>query len=485
LKRRELLRLGAGLAASLSLGPPASRAPSGQSGVDVYDLHTHTQHARVRAILRPTTPEEVSAAIQNHPVICPAGRLHSSGGQQLLDGACLLDTRRLRRILACDAAAGHIDVEAGVTWPDLISWLRQHAPHWTIRQKQTVNRVTLGGSLSANAHGNTLGLAPLSGDILSLDIMDADGNLHRCSRGEPGWFSMAAGGYGMAGVITALRLALRAREKLRALAEFVPAHDAPEAFARLASDGARLATMALDTTPSRLLQHGVLRYALPHPAGHAEPLPSPAPDTWLDFVRLLHDDRARTWEAMCAAAVDSAGHTYHADDLMMSDTYLDGYHAHLGAGCDPIAEFMVPATQLPAFLEATAAVLREASTEVLLAEVRVVEADHDTVLTYAPQRMASLALMAHIDSTASGTAQLDQTWRAVLDAAIALGGTFHPAFGRFATPAQMRRCLPWEEFVRRKQRLDPRGRFRSAWYDAYGAQGGPHPAGQDPAAPSG
>ena len=62
------------------------------------------------------------ARAQGKPV-CIAGGRHAMGGQQFANGAVLLDTRPMRRILSLDAARGVVEVEAGIQWPELIEGL--------------------------------------------------------------------------------------------------------------------------------------------------------------------------------------------------------------------------------------------------------------------------------------------------------------------------------------------------------------------------
>lgn len=73
--------------------------------------------------------------------------------------------RRVRRVLAFDAAAGLIEVEAGIEWPESIDYLEgaptPNGQRWSIRQKQTrADRLSLGGCLAANIHGRGLRMRP-------------------------------------------------------------------------------------------------------------------------------------------------------------------------------------------------------------------------------------------------------------------------------------------------------------------------------------
>ena len=117
------------------------------------------------------------------PVAICGGR-HAMGGQQFASGGVLLDMTSFDAVRSLDRERGLVTVEAGARWPGLMQQLDalqagENAP-WVIRQKQTgVDEVSIGGSLSANAHGRGLRMPPMSGDCESLTLMDGDG-VPRC-----------------------------------------------------------------------------------------------------------------------------------------------------------------------------------------------------------------------------------------------------------------------------------------------------------------
>lgn len=409
----------------------------------VCDRHTGLQSARVAAIHRPHTVDDVVRIVRNSRRICTGGRLHSAGGQQFLDGAQFLDMTGMARILHIED--DFVDVEPGVQWPELVKALPLHR---TIRQKQTISTVTIGGTVSANAHGNALTLGPVAGDVLALDLVDAEGVVHTAVPGTD-WFRMAVGGYGLVGVITRIRLRLQPRVRMRVLVDLIAAEETARQFARRRAQGALYASCELDSTLTR----ATLVSWTPDPAP-ASPLPPPGPNAWLDVMKRLHRNPQDAHARMAAAWVAVGGRCYWLDDLLTSEGYVDGYHRAIGPGCDPIVECLVPFSRLPDLLD------RLRGLPILLASVRAVQADTLTALPYAPRDSAAVAVLLH---QAPGTSP---AFKAV-QRCIELGGAFHPAFGRYASREQFETCFPWAAFVRDKQRLDPRGLFTSGWYEAY------------------
>ena len=95
------------------------------------------------------------------------------GGQQFADGSVHLDTTALDSVLGMDPERGLLHIEAGADWPKIIAASHRMTSAsgvaWGIRQKQTgVDAVTLGGSISANAHGRGLLMQPIGDDIEDL-----------------------------------------------------------------------------------------------------------------------------------------------------------------------------------------------------------------------------------------------------------------------------------------------------------------------------
>ena len=91
--------------------------------------------------------------------VCVAGGRHAMGGQQFASGAVLLDTQSYRAVRHFDSERGLVEVESGIQWPELITWLVEHQVgaerQWGIHQKQTgADRLSIGGAVAANVHGS-------------------------------------------------------------------------------------------------------------------------------------------------------------------------------------------------------------------------------------------------------------------------------------------------------------------------------------------
>ena len=95
--------------------PYASGIPDRQLGTTVNDVHSQLNRTQVDAILRPERIEQLQAAMaqarERRKAIAVAGGRHAMGGQQFAQGALLVDTRSLNRVLGFDADRGIVTAE--------------------------------------------------------------------------------------------------------------------------------------------------------------------------------------------------------------------------------------------------------------------------------------------------------------------------------------------------------------------------------------
>lgn len=379
-------------------------------GEELNDIHSQLNPTRVLRVVRPANLDQLRALLKQDHTISVSGSRHAMGGQQFGANTVNLDMRAMNRVLGIDLDKKLIHVEAGIEWPELLAPL--NATPLGIFQKQTgADRLTLGGALSANVHGRGLKLKPIIDNVESFDIMTANGDLQTCSRqSNPELFRLAIGGYGLFGIITAVRLRLTPRVKVRRIVKLAETATIPEAFAERIRDGYLYGDFqfATDSNRASFLRRGV--FSCCQPGYHAE----------ID----------RRTQAKVKAT-------------------------------EMITEIYVRRSALPAFMEEARRAIRAHRANVVYGTVRLIEQDTESFLNWAKESYACVIFNLHITHDKPGIEAAARAFRSLID----LGENYYLTYHRWASREQVERCYPqFREFLKQKEIHDPAGTFQSEWY---------------------
>ncbi len=455
--------------------------------LSVNDVHSGLNPTRLRRLVTPQTIAELSeamacAAREKLPVaVC--GCRHAMGGQQFATDGCLIDTRSLRRVLSFDREAGLIRAEAGIQWPELIAYCLEaqaEAEHpWGIAQKQTgADTFTLGGSLSANAHGRGLARAPIIQDVEAFTLVKADGSVVHCSRTEQAdLFSLVIGGYGLFGIIAEVTLRLVPRCRVERIVEIVSSEEVMEKFQQRIDEGFLYGDFqfSIDEASEDFLQKGV--FSCYRPTDRPAPASPPREleeSNWMELLCLAYSDRAAAYRNYAAYYLSTNGQVYWSDTHQLS-AYLPDYAQRIqqfsGAAVSSsllITELYVPRTELAAFLGEAARELQERGVLVIYGTVRLIERDTESFLAWAREPYACIIFNLLVEHTPAGREKAAGAFRALIDLATARGGSYYLTYHRFASLAQVERCYPqFGRFLAAKLEHDPHELLQSDWYRHY------------------
>lgn len=492
LTRREMLARATGAGAVAAFWPgacvPAPQDGSVGNGVWLNDIHSQLNRTRVHRIEKPLSVEAladvVRRAAREGRAVSIAGGRHAMGGQQFGADTVHVDTSGLNAILELDASRGQVEVGAGIQWPALVSGLLERQKgqprQWGIVQKQTgADRLSLGGAIAANAHGRGLTYAPIAQDVEAFTLVDARGELRRCSRTENAeLFRLVLGGYGLFGVVAAVRLRLAPRRKIERVVEVTGTEALAARFARRIDEGYLFGDFqySTDLDSETLLRQGVFScYRVvaddtPMRDGQAEL----SRDNWLDLLHAGHLDRAEAYRRYSSYYLLTSGQIYWSDTHQLSE-YIDDYHAALGArigplssGTEMITEIYVPRSALADFLETVRTDFLEHRVNLIYGTIRLIERDTDSFLAWAREPWACTIFNLH---TAHDTDALGQTaahFRRLIDRGREHGGSYFLTYHRWATREQVLGPYPQlPEFLALKRKYDPEERFQSEWYRHY------------------
>lgn len=464
------------------------------------DVHSRLNSTRLARIERPHSLADLQAAVQSASrqglKISVAGGRHAMGGQQFAADAVHIDTTALQRVLGSDAQRGLLHMEAGAFWPAIIQASHAIASPdgraWGIRQKQTgVDEVSLAGSISANAHGRGLLMQPLVDDIEDLTVVDAQGQVQRCSREHNAeLFALVVGGYGLFGLIYSATLRLAPRQRVRRLVDVLDLQDAMAAVRRRVGEGCLYGDFqfVIDPRDPGFLQRGVFACYLPVPEldqatqATGEGSSDLSEDAWLKLLKLAHDDKALAFKLYAQHYLGTHGNNYWADTMQLS-TYIPSYADYLerskgqpgekGGVTAPkeslvIGEHYVPADQLGSFMQQAAALLRASGGEVIYGTIRAIQRDTTSFLPWAKDDFACVIFNLRTPHTPAGLARTAENFSALIDLSTGLGGSFFLTYHRHASAPQVQACYPqFAQWLALKKQHDPAELFCSDWYVHY------------------
>ncbi|MGP1347097.1 MAG: FAD-binding protein [Phycisphaerales bacterium] len=446
------------------------------NGTVITDRHARAHAVRVRRVEHPGTEEAIQAALDAAAAegqrVSVGGQRHAMGAQPFATGLVHLDITSADRIIKLDPDAGTVTAQPGICWPALIRGIvdaQRDAPlhqQRGIRQKQTgANGLTLGGAISANAHGRGLTLAPIIGDIERFRLLRPGKPPIDCSRRHhPDLFASAIGGYGLCGVISEATLRLARRCKVRRVVREAHADEIIDRFNERIAQGYLYGDFQfdIDHTSEHFLRRGV--FSCYEPVDDQTPIP---PDqklftepTWLELVRLARSDKPRAYRAYLEHYRATDGQIYYSDTHQLS-TYTPDYPDRVNPllpeplrGTEMITELYVARHRLRDFLDAAASMLAERHAPVIYGTVRIAEPDEESALPWARRYTdphhnthGPACIIFNLLWNEPTADQRAEDFRALIDLALDMGdaatpGSFYLTYHRLARADQLRKAHP-------------------------------------------
>jgi FAD/FMN-containing dehydrogenase len=282
------------------------------------------------------------------------------------------------------------------------------------------------------------------------------------------------GGYGLFGVVCAVTLRLAQRVRLERVVEVRDADGLADAFAARIRDGFLYGDFQfdVDSAAPTFLRRGVFSCYRPVEGAPRETTPQRElrDADLVELLHLAHVDKRAAFERYAAYYLSTSGQRYWSDTHQLA-AYPEGYHDELTRrlapstpGTEMISELYVPRHLLGAFLDDAAGALREAGADVIYGTIRLIERDEESFLAWAREPWACVVLNLHVEHSPAGIAHATRSFRTLIDAARARGGSYYLTYHRWATREQLLACHPRvPELLALKGKYDPEERFQSDW----------------------
>lgn len=445
----------------------------------------------VYGVARPTDISEIRQALKfadaHDLTVVPSGTRHAMGGQNTAVGALVLDLRDMASV-RIDPTRQTATVGAGALWRDVLEAAHPH--DLAVAAMPSIDTLSIGGTLSVNAHGADFRVGSLASTVRSLTLITADGEIHQLSRTqEPELFGAVIGGYGLLGIIVEADLDLVANQMYELRQTTVAAEALPNYLQeRVFTDPtAQLAYAHLSTSPGSLLSQAIVythHDMVSYP--ESDPMPPLRSEQNSRFGRLIlnlarHGGVAQ--RAKWAMQRDLLPHVRNCyeprnEALRVGEACLvsrnQAMYNDLGllrnnmtSHTDVLQEYFLPPDELVSFLSAARISLRNHNAQLLNASVRAVHRS-DVLLDYAQGDRLSVVLYLSQNISADGNADMAALTHDLLVAALQHGGTFYLPYQQHYSREQVAQAYPMlEQFFALKEKHDPKRRFRNSFYNRY------------------
>jgi FAD/FMN-containing dehydrogenase len=396
-----------------------------------------------------------------------AGSRHTMGGQTIYPDGIALDMSKFRQ-MQFNRSTKILTVHSGAKWAEVIPYLNQQG--YSIAVMQSNNDFSVGGTMSANAHGWQPNHPPFASTVESFHLMLADGKVVRCSRREnTKLFSLVLGGYGLFGIILDVNLRVVTDRLYSAQRNIISSKDYIKTYRSQVSTDVGMAYGRLSIAPDRLLQEAILTTY--HQVAGDLPSEISASESKLAqtvFIGSIGSDYGKKmrWELEKISGGET-GNRVSRNQLLNRSATLFGNRNQ--AQTDILHEYFIPPESLGLFIAKCRQILPKYQVDLLNVTVRNVYPDRDTFLRYADREMFGLVMLFQQQRDPTNEAKMQELTQALIEAALEVGGRYYLPYRLHATPDQLIRAYPQAtEFFQFKRQYDPQEVFQNYFYIKYG-----------------
>lgn len=476
-RRRFLKQIGAlTLSSSLAVTVPryafSSTAIYDASGLDLTPLHSTFHIASNRKSTCVELIRQIIATSKADSVAClAAGTLHSMGGQALPQHGNLIFLED--GWLDVDTANMKCRVSAGTRWHQILPKLDRLGLSPKIMQSN--NDFTVGGTLSANAHGWAVPYGQFINSVVGFDLLLASGELIHCSRHEnQDIFSATIGGYGLIGIIIEVELDLAVNQRLKVEYENFDSNEIAYAF-----------TQKLKNQPDIAMAYGRVDVSIDHgfksamlisfsPTENQENLEEVSGPTLFDKASrsILRSQTNSEKMKNLRWFLEKDIRPLIVNKITTRNSVLNVPFSTIAETdikrVDILHEYFLPIEQLGRFFTHAHWAIKYSNQQLLNITLRYVGADQETLLSYASGERIAVVLLFSQEKTNAAEEEMQLLTRGLIAYALELGGSFYPTYRLHAQQQQFQAAFRQaENYVAIKRQCDPKILFKNHLWQKY------------------
>lgn len=407
-----------------------------------------------------------------------SGSKHSQGGHTYYQDAIVLDMSSFNKILDLDVENKIIRVQSGAKWKDVQEYINPYRLAVKVMQSSYV--FTIGGTLSANAHGRDLDRSSVVETVRSFRLLNASGEISNVSRTEnPELFKLVIGGYGLFGVILDVDIELTTNDIYEQKSVVMDYKDFPEYFQKNIKGDPEVEMMLV--RPS--IASDTFLHELVVATWNKIDKTSDDIYTLTEEKNVLRDkfffglSRKYDWAKNLRWSLQKKIETGVGETRIMSRTnamrpplapleFLDYYSS---ANTDIIQEYYIPTRNFVPFMDEFRDILLKNKMNVISFTIRYVKANNETYMAYAPNEDAfAIIQMSNVGLSEKAQDKTEKATQEIVDAALKNSGTYYLTYQLYPTKEQMRKAYPNTDlFFTKKLQYDPSEMFMNKFYEKY------------------
>jgi FAD/FMN-containing dehydrogenase len=430
--------------------------------------------------IRPATTERelqqwVEKANEEKQKISIAGMQHTMGGHTFYPGAVMVDMKSYDKIFDYRPEEKLITVQSGITWEKIQKRINPDGLALKVTQSQAI--FTVGGSLSANIHGRDIRYGSLYDTVVSFRLLTPQGKVIEVSRTENSeWFPYVIGGYGLFGIILDETLSLTVDELYKLETDNMSVEDYPAYFKNEVrnKEDIRMHMARISVAPEEFLSDMyVINYRLAgdghrledyHTLNHERMIA--LPKALLGLSRYSDAGKNLFWDTQKKYLLNQNGSLISRNNVMRSESSFMEYES--SRRTEVLSELFIPIDMYPNLIAELKIILENEELNVLNITIRYVEKDEQATLSYAKDDMFGLVILINQGTSKKDITNTKKVLQKMMDATLALGGTYYLPYYPYATKQQLKASYPnIKDFFQKKQEWDPNEVFVNLFYKEY------------------
>jgi alditol oxidase len=164
-----------------------------------------------RSYLQPESLAELQELIRSNPKIRARGTAHCFN-EIANTSSYTINLAKMPRVIEVNPDTNSVMVSSGLTYGELAPAL--HTQGWALNNLASLPHISIAGSISTGTHGSGIKNQNLANQVLSLDIVTAEGELRHINRANPAFNALVVG-LGLGGIVYQYELKIEPTFKIR------------------------------------------------------------------------------------------------------------------------------------------------------------------------------------------------------------------------------------------------------------------------------